>query len=471
MIQGLTPEIIANLPEEYLTLLTTYLDSPFYNFQPRPDSPEEYDEQESFVTDKFQGVAVALGGNGSGKSAAGAYKAARFVQETPPPRPLTPFLVASQDLDMVGQLWVEKYRQYINPDLIAHISWRNKARQFPREVILKPDAKGNSWVLDFRSYLEGREQFQAISAGGFHLDELCPWDVVIEIMARCRDYEYPGSKIITLTPIDPAPELEELFNNQARDDVKHYWSFYRLNTKLNTTLPQSWFDMFYGSLPEDMIATRMIGDFAHYSGVIFKEFNSNVHIIQPRKIPSSAVHYRGIDFGWRQSACVWAARDGDTWYVYHELQTPETFTEDFAKAIQSVPWIQGSKQYSSTFSDWEDPQAMARLRNLGINCVPAKKAVQLGIETIRRKLIGKDGEPQLFIFATCEQLIRQMKGYKWKVASKSKVNPAEQPDEPQKHDDHIVDATRYVIYSTESVITKPWAGVTHMKPQRTFFGR
>jgi hypothetical protein len=72
-----------------IRLAAQYLDlakSPYYTFQPRPDRPEDLDQQASFVNDTFAGLACALGGNAAGKSYAGAYKVAHFLRTTPPPR-------------------------------------------------------------------------------------------------------------------------------------------------------------------------------------------------------------------------------------------------------------------------------------------------------------------------------------------------------------------------------------------------
>ncbi len=469
-----TPQLIQKIldshDETLIKELNNYLNNPIYSFVPRPNKPNEYDEQEAFVMDKFPGIAIGLGGNGSGKSACGAYKASRFILETTAPRPLTPFLIGSQDFDMVGSLWQEKYSKLIPNQMIKHITWRNRNRQFPREVILKENKYGCNWVLDFRSYMEGREQFQAISAGGFHLDELAPHEILIEILARCRDYEYPGSKIYTLTPLEPAPELEQLHENREREDVKKYWKFYRFNTSLNKTLPQSWYDLFFGSLPKDMVKTRMIGDFAHFEGLVYKEFLPSVHVINPIQIPAHAVHHRGIDFGWRASACIWVARAGNDWYVYNELQVPETYTEDFAAQINRVHWDFTSRQYGATYADWEDPEAMSRLSNLGIPCSPAKKNVQAGIETIRRKLNGTQGKPNFYVFANCENFIRQMRTYRWKQNPRNTLNPKPEPDEPVKHDDHLLDACRYAIYSASENEIKPWSGVTVSRSTRSFYG-
>lgn len=462
---------IATDDVELLRDIDLYLNHPLYAFQPRPDKPQEYDEQFSFVNDQFTGIAVALGGTASGKTMAAGYKVARFILETPAPRPLTPFLVCSQTFDMVGSIWQEKLSTFIDPEHIESIRWRNVGRLWPSSVQLKPDKFGNSWVLDFRSYGEGREQFQSISAGGFWLDELCPHEILIEIWGRMRDYCFPGSKVYSLTPLAPAPELEELFANQEDTEIAENWKFYRLNTGLNDTLSDEWFKSYYASLPKNMHQTRMIGAFAHFEGMIYNEFDERIHVVDPFKIPKNAFHYRGIDWGWNHPAvCLWMALVDKTWYVYNELVMSETFTEDFADAIKEVEWDFSSPVFRSTYADYADPQAMAKFGRLGIPCSSPDKAVNLGIESVSRKFKGGEGKPELFIFRNCKKTIEQIKSYQWEKVNKNAMNLKPKSDQPLKYNDDTCDALRYVIHTTTQTITKPWKGVVQPKPDRRMFG-
>ena len=56
-----------------LRLLKEY-ENPIHHFVPRPDDIDNFDQQSSFVHDRFNGLAVALGGTGSGKSLAASWK-------------------------------------------------------------------------------------------------------------------------------------------------------------------------------------------------------------------------------------------------------------------------------------------------------------------------------------------------------------------------------------------------------------
>jgi hypothetical protein len=99
----LSPEFISQAIEsndpELLRLIDNYLQNPLNTFVPRPDHPELFDQQASFVNDKFHGISVCRGGNGSGKSMAAAVKVARFVLNTAPPRKNCPFWIVSQSME------------------------------------------------------------------------------------------------------------------------------------------------------------------------------------------------------------------------------------------------------------------------------------------------------------------------------------------------------------------------------------
>ena len=57
-----------------------------------------------------------------------------------------------------------------------------------------------------------------------------------------------------------------------------------------------------------------------------------------------------------------------------------------------------------------------------------------GISTVKSYLKSADGRAKLFIFKTCPNLIREIKGYFWGNG-----------DVPVKRDDHALDELRYYI--------------------------
>lgn len=471
MTDALTKEQIDDLlrfgSDEDLQLLARYLTEPLYHFVPRPDQKHLHDEQKSFVEDKFDGLAVACGGTASGKSIAGAYKVARFLLETKAPQHLTPYWIVSTDFDTTGRIWVQKLRQFIPQQYIGHIIYRNAAAEQPKTVILKGDTDDNNWIIEFKSAEQGREAFQAAGLGGFWIDEQVPLDIVHECWARCRDWRYPGSKIWTLTPLEPQPDLEDIFNNRERYPD---WHFYRLNTRLNTALADT---SFLDNTPDDLKATRTIGDFANLTGAIFKEFNSTLHIIPPITLDKKWNLYRSIDLGYEHPTFVlWAAHDpkADVWYIYKEWFASEMLIRDKVEAIKKAAyWSDTDKHCVATYCDTEDRQQREELHALGLFTQPAKKEpVTLSIEVVRRHMmLGKNGKPRLFIFNTCPDLIRQVRKYRWAKRPRSSLNPRPTPEKPIMEDDDGVAALRYLIYSTAREI-KPWSKETEPNKRTPF---
>ena len=198
-------------------------DFPAYlHFTPRPDQPERFDEQTAFYESKGDGVAWMIGGNGAGTTTTLLAKVARFIYETPPPRPDTPFWVIAKSYDQVTKTcWKEKlYGQghILDKDVDwARVGWYKSKQRLPYSVPLKPNERGNNWMLEFRSYEQGIGAMMAQAIGGFAFVEQFPWGVFEEVLRGCREYNFPGSKLVEYTPVDPdlSIDIEEMIENEG----------------------------------------------------------------------------------------------------------------------------------------------------------------------------------------------------------------------------------------------------------------
>lgn len=445
-----------------LLKLQEYLVYRYYAFTPRPDNPTEFDQQQSFIEDKFPGIACAIGGNASGKSEGGACKVARFLFDNPAPDDLCKFLIVSETIEQAAGLWVEKLKYYFKEEHIQKIEWQSAAQELPRNVIFQPSKNGNRWQLIFRSYQQGRKTFAGFSkVAGFWCDEPVPMDLLNELWTRCREYSLPGNKFLTLTPIDPFPELEAIFHSPA--DFPD-WKFYRLNAESNYKFGGikdiSWLE----NTPDDLKETRRIGAFGNISGAIFKEFGK-AHTFKwdelpDGKLPRNCEYYRVIDFAYEhETAVIWAARDLEgRWYIYHEWGEKELLIRDKVDRIKAaVEWKDNDIHYH-TYADPEDLQQRQEFAALGIpSTIARKEPVTWSIELVRRAMMKReDGRPGLLISEDCEELIRQIRKYRWQKGAKRSLNPKPSPTKPVKEDDDYVDCLRMLIYSTTNGEVKPW---------------
>jgi len=155
--------------------------------------------------------------------------------EPTPPRPDTPFwIISEQYYQSCSVCWKEKLcdQQFLPPVNVDwdRIVWYKPDLGWPFYVPLKKDALGNNWMLEFKSFGQGRAAMQARSIGGFWFSEQFPWDLFIETLRGCRDYMFRGGQFAEFTPIDP--ELCVAIEKQL-DNPPAGWTFYRLNVDEN----------------------------------------------------------------------------------------------------------------------------------------------------------------------------------------------------------------------------------------------
>ena len=211
-------------PVSDLALLTAQADASYFTFRARPDQPDRYDQQTAFIDSQAIGVSWLIGGNGAGTTECAIRKVAKFVMDTPPPRADTPFWLISDTYEQVmDALWKEKLYGHGH---IPHsevdwdrVSWYKPNQNWPFRVPLLPwpNRPNKNWVLEFKSYEQGRQRLQARSIGGFCFSEQFPYELLTEVLRGCREYNFPGSKFCEFTPIDPAlsAPIEEMIENDA----------------------------------------------------------------------------------------------------------------------------------------------------------------------------------------------------------------------------------------------------------------
>lgn len=441
----------------------------YYTFQPRPDSPDDYEEQTAFVNDKTSSLAICLGGNGSGKTLAAAYKTAKYVLETPPPRVRCPFWIVGEKLDQCAAVcWGEKLSHIIPLSSIAAVRYADTKMMQPKAVLLKHPTIPNEvgWVLEFRSYDQGVSAFKSESIGGYWCNEEVPYKILWEIYRGCRDYNSPGWA--DFTPVEcKDPEWPEAYERCQGGNGPEGWKFYHLNTLKNPFISEKWKQEFLANLPEEDIEMRTLGKFSALRGQVFKEFRKHIHTIawerDPRhpdrqtfeevtgyrRIPSDWMKYRGLDFGYNDPfVCLWCAKDRDgRYYFYDEHYRNQGFFEEHAEAIHKREWDESQPWYGRTYSD-HDPQVRAELTKFRINCTPADKrpdSVKYGINMLRSLMKVKgDGRPQFYVFADkCPNLVREIIGLKWAEGTTGRNST----DMPLDKDNHTIDASRYIIFS------------------------
>ena len=445
----------------------------------------------------------------SGKSSCACLKCARFLTTTPAPRPNCPFWIVSASYETVCAVcWDEKLwgMGFLPKNIIdiPNISWYQPKRNWPFAVPLKKDSNGNNWVIEFKSYEQGRDKMQARSIGGAWFSESVDWSIFLEVFRGCRDHLIPGSVFSEFTPADPSLSVAI---EKYMDSPPKGWRFFRCNTELNTEISQEWLEAFKAAIPDEMLATRMTGALASYQGAIYQSFNPKLHTARSDEMARhpGMTHHRGIDWGASAAhpfVCVWACYDGiGNYLVYDEYwstsqekitqdhaveilarslywgwpkpgffdkpaRSLKTFVEDVRGRAEELGWHDPDASrngnghpmppaaqvstYGETYADPSRPGEINAFNRFGLNVMPAMNAVHKGINTVRSllKINPATKEPRLLFHERCCHCLEEHRKYRWKPESRT-PGAAAPPPTPLKKADDTCDANRYLLHSVE----------------------
>ena len=235
-----------------------------------------------------------------------------------------------------------------------------------------------------------------------------------------------------------------------RDTDYQSWQFTSYD---NPHLPKEEIDKARKELTEDAFAQEYLADFRRHTGLIYKEFDRQVHVIQPFEIPNFWQFYRCMDFGAvNPTTCLWITIDSnDNIYVFDEYYNVGQTSKFHAGIINA-------KTRHPIITTWGDPSAEQEqldYAQYGVIIAPAVRFftdgqdwVRSGIDKVRQllKLDGQTKKPRLYIFNNCVNMIREFETYRW-LEQKDTINSKEIP---VKENDHCLDALRYFVGSFQA---------------------
>jgi len=266
-----------------------------------------------------------------------------------------------------------------------------------------------------------------------------------EAFNRCSD---PYAKIIWDTNPDyPEHPIKLNFINKSGELLSNgrlrILSFHFQLTD-NPFLSSEYIENLKRSTPPGMWYDRRIkGLWVSAEGLIYEEWNPEIHVIEPFKIPAEWQRFRSIDLGYNNPfVCLWGAQDPDgRLFIYDEHYYDHKLIKWHSERIK-----QRKEHVQWTVRD-HDAQEGAELESNGIITRKATKDVDAGIQKVALRLrVQGDGKPQLFVFRTCENMRREMGMYRWTERKSDK--PIK--EEPLKVNDHACDALRYMVMKLDA---------------------
>lgn len=286
-----------------------------------------------------------------------------------------------------------------------------------------------------KSFDQKRESFQGTEQDVIWLDEESPLDIYTECLMRTMTNN--GLIMLTFTPLMgmsetvlqflPGGEIQE--NAQGSkcvvmagwDDVPHLSE--SVKAELLAAIPPFQRDARSKGIPQ-------LG-----AGAIFPVPESDF-VVADFPIPDHWAKAYALDVGWNRTASPFSAwdRESDIVYIYSEHYRGQAEPAIHAEAIKARgEWIPGVIDPASRGRSQQDgQQLMQKYVDLGLDLDTAINAVEAGIYEVWSRL----STGRLKVFRSCTNWLQEFRLYR-----------RDEKGRIVKQNDHLMDATRYLITS------------------------
>ena len=369
-----------------------------------------YPRQNEFILcpERFTGF---VGGIGSGKSWAGAVKG--LLQCDRP----TLGLVIAPTYPMLRDATWRSYQEVAG----AAIREFNKG-EFVARI-------GQAEVL-FRS-ADKPDRLRGPNIHWAHIDEaaMCPaqtWEIVI---GRLRASGQAGPCWVTTTP-------------RGRNwlwDKREQIRLFRARTKDNPHISREFVASLEMAYTGQFSRQELGGEFVSFEGLVYEEFTRETHAVT-KAGPWRRV-IAGIDEGYTNPAVILAIGldSDDRAHIIEEFYQRRVLQGDVVAAAARMREQYGINEF------WADPSAAGLIAEMQANnlpVMPANHAVMPGIQAVKARMaVQGDGMPRLTVDPANVNTISEFESYVWKDGKRG------MKDEPEKVNDHAMDALRYAVMS------------------------
>ena len=249
-----------------------------------------------------------------------------------------------------------------------------------------------------------------------------------------------GGKVLFISTPKGYDKFYELWSKQDPE-----WRSWRFTSFDNPHLDKKFIDQAKKDMDEDTFGQEILAEFKKYSGLVYKSFNREKHVIDPIELKENWTFYRGVDFGWVvPTGVVFAAiSDKGIIYVFDEIYQAGLQTPDLALMIKQKS---GGRSFINSFADSAQAADIEELRKYGLTITPVAKTSGSNEDwtTFRiRKVNEKLQNGKLFVFKNCQNLMWEFENYKYHEVREGQ----EVRERPAKINDHLLDALSYLIVS------------------------
>lgn len=313
------------------------------------------------------------------------------------------------------------------------------------------------WEFEIMSYDQDPKEFESATIGLIWFDEPPPERIYKASVARLRK---GGEMFITATPLmGSAWMYDHIICNKFH--AKGQRTYIEADVESACIehgergfLKHSNIEKMIAEYSEDEKQARVLGKFAHLTGLVYKQWDRRVHVIRPFQITQQDYCvYEMIDPHPRNNdAVLWIAIDkyGQK-FVCDELWLKcQGGTEELAQRIK-----QKAEQYrvvrrlgdpSMFITDQHSEKSLStRLSDFDLKYLPATKTRTASNQRLGDALnFIKRGEefiktPEIYFFDTCQQSIYEMEHWRWDEWTGKTGDDKDKKEKPINKDDHFIE--------------------------------
>ncbi len=393
-----------------------------------------------------------FGGNRSGKTECGAVESVWFALGIHPykqNRTNVSGWVVSLTREVQRDVAQSKILKYLSPRYIEEIVMVSGKKGAPEYGIIDHIAVRNVFgglsKIGFKSCDQGREKFQGASLDFVWFDEEPPEDVYQECLMRVFDKS--GYVFGTMTPLKGLTWVYDEIELNVRNNPEVWCE--HIEWKDNPYLDTNEIEKMLSITSESEQESRRFGKFTVGEGLVYPEFNPDVHVIDGFQIPPEWQSNISIDPGLHNpTSCHFYAVDfdGNIYVVaehYASGKSVDYHVEKIFEIANRLGWKRDNKGRLNALIDSAAGQrtlasekSVAELfseRGILVN-MRVNKDLYSGIQRIKSLFCANP--PRIFIFRECVEMIKELKSYWWG-----------ENDRPKKVGDHAMDELRYFVMS------------------------
>lgn len=213
----------------------------------------------------------------------------------------------------------------------------------------------------------------------------------------------------------------------------------RFESILNPAFPVVEYRRAKRDLPEWKFGLFYEARFTRPAGMIYDNFDEEVHVVDPFPIPKEWPRYLGLDFGGINTAAVFLARDprSEVYHIYNTYHAGGRVAAAHVSALRRVDPFLGTAYGGAPSEDqWRSEFSAAGLP-VGRPLFQGTDSVEVGIDRVYGSLADK----QIVIHRSCDALIEEFFTYSRELDEEG--NPTERI--ANKEQFHLLDALRYIL--------------------------